>query len=81
MGGWGKLYPSFVLDFWNLFYFAKPLSTSRTECTRLITNYNRGEDIPLSSACLAIASIPQPYALLRKSVHVEDVSLLQNPAF
>ena len=27
VGGWSKLYPSFFLDFWNFFNFAKPLST------------------------------------------------------
>ena len=26
VGGWGELHPSFFLDFWNFFNFAKPLS-------------------------------------------------------
>ena len=28
VGGWRKLYPSFVLDFWICFNFAKPLSAT-----------------------------------------------------
>ena len=27
VGGWVELYPSFFLDFWNVFNFAKPLSS------------------------------------------------------
>ena len=30
VGGWGELYPSFFLDFWNCFNFAKPLSMDET---------------------------------------------------
>ena len=28
MGGWGELYQSFVLDFWNCFNYEKPLRTA-----------------------------------------------------
>ena len=31
VGGWGEPYPSFFLDFWNFFNFAKPL-TSVNHC-------------------------------------------------